>query len=603
MNPELIYVTVVLAAMLLLFATEKLRMDVVAVLAMLALALPGIITPGEAIAGFSDQSVVMIAALFVVGGAIMRTGLADSLGSRLQTVAGTSYLRMLVLVMAATALLSAFLSSTGTVAVMLPVVVSLARRAGISPSKLLLPMAYAALLGGTVTLIATPPNLIVSSELAASGFEPFSFFDFSGPGLVVLVVGTAYMAFVGRHLLPERIPAGADREAPDTAELWERYGLTDRLVELRVEADSKLAGQTIAAGGIRRRFGVSVLAVRTGAVTRNAQPDSLLAPGDLLTVKGEPEAVRVLAGSQGLSVTRGQAPLPPGLLLAEVLVSPRSRLHGQSVAESGFRSQFGADIVGMRRGDTVPDGRISQARLQTGDALLLMGSGKRLSKLQGPNRDMVFVTETRELAESRFRRRKAPVAVAILSLMLLVMAFGLVPNVLAVLLAALACVLTGCIEMDEAYRDINWTSVIMIAGILPVAAALERTGVLALLVSGLGSVLDGAAAPLVLAALFLLTALIGLLISNTATAVLIAPVAIQVAGGLGLDARAAAMVVALACSAAFVTPVSSPVNTLVLASGGYRFGDFVKVGLPLLLLMMLVTVLVVPWFFPLTPPV
>ncbi len=605
MSPELIWVLCVVAGALVLFATEKIRMDLVALLALLALALPGIITPAQAIAGFADQSVIIIAGLFVVGGAIFRTGLADSIGRFLQARAGTSYLRMLVLVMLATAGLSAFLSSTGTVAVMLPIVVSMARRARLSPSLLLLPVAYAALLGGMLTLIATPPNLIISGELQAAGYRPFSFFDFTGPGLIALATGVAWMALAGRRLLPERVPAGAGSERPGTHELWERYGLGDRLVEVTLPAGTRLNGRTIAEARLRSRYGVSVLAVATSGVRqefRTAQPETRLQSGDVLSIKGAPDAVAELVRAEGLRVSREQAPLPPGLLLAEVLVSPGSVLMGQSVADSDFRRRFGADIVGARRGGVISPGRISQLRLQMGDALLLLGPGRRLSALAGESDDLVLVTESKELEESRFRRDRAPLAVAVLLVMLTVMALGLIPNVLAVLLAAVACVLGGCLDMDEAYRDINWSSVVLIAGILPLATALERTGGLALLSGGLSSMLADLPLQLVLAALYLITALIGLLISNTATAVLLAPVAVQVAVSLGLEPRAVAMTVALACSAAFVTPVSSPVNMLVLSSGGYRFADFVKVGLPLLLLLMVVTVLTVPLFFPVTPP-
>lgn len=606
LSPDLLYVALVVLLTLLLFASEKLRMDLVALLSLIAVALPGIISPGEALAGFSDQSVVIIAGLFVVGGAVFRTGLADALGQRLQAAAGTSYVRMLVLVMLSTALLSAFLSSTGTVAVMLPVVVSMARRAQLSPSLLLLPMAYAALLGGMLTLIATPPNLIISAELAASGLQPLGFFDFTGPALILLAIGIAYMALFGRRLLSERVPASSGNLAPSTAELWERYELTDRLVELRVRADSPLAGLTVAASAIRSRFGVSVLALgrqgSRGVVVQTARPESLLQPGDTLTLKGDAAAVESLVREGRLEVIRENAPLPRGLLLAEVLVAPDSRLSGERVAESGFRREWGADIVGIRRGSEVVSGRVSRTRLQMGDALLLLGSATALQQLRNHGQDLLLVTESRELEEARFRRDKAPLAVAILLLMLLAMALGWLPNVLAVLLAAVACVLTGCVEIDEAYRDVSWPTVLMIACILPLATALERTGGLDLLVTGLSGLLDGLSTPVVLGALFLLTSLIGLLISNTATAVLIAPVAVQLAVSLGQEPRAVAMVVALACSAAFVTPVSSPVNMLVLVSGNYRFSDFVRAGLPLLLVLMLASVLVVPWFFPLTPP-
>lgn len=601
MTAELLYVLLVIGAMLVLFATEKLRMDVVALLALLALALPGLLSPQEAVAGFSDQSVIIIAALFVVGGAIFRTGLADQLGQRLQATAGTSYVRMLVLVMLATALLSAFLSSTGTVAVMLPVVVNLARRARLSPALLLMPMAYAALLGGTLTLIATPPNLIVNSELHSSGLQPFSFFDFTGPGLLLLAAGVGYMLLIGRRLLPERVPAGTGREQPSTAELWQQYGLRDRLLELEVQPDSRLRGRTIAEAAIRSSYAVSILAVTTGRVTRNARPDTPLQARDILSVKGAAEDVAMFAEAEGLLVKREHAPLPPGLQLAEVLVAPGSGVHGQTVAASGFRRQFGVDVVGIRRGGAAPAGRISAARLQMGDALLLLGPARQLRELAADSTELVLVTETSELAASRFRRDRAPHALVILLLMLLVMATGLIPNVLAALFAAVACVLSGCVEPEEAYRDVNWASVLLIASVLPVATALSNTGGLDLLAGGLGSALSGLPAVVVLAGVYLLTALVGLLISNTATAVLLAPVALQVAFNLGLEPRAVAMTVALACSAAFVTPVSSPVNMLVLSSGGYRFSDFVRVGLPLLLVTMLVTVLAVPLFFPLTP--
>lgn len=585
----------------MLFATEKLRMDLVALLALLALAVPGLISPQEAVAGFSDQSVIIIAGLFIVGGAIFRTGLAEALGRRLQASAGTSYLRMLVLVMLATALLSAFLSSTGTVAVMLPIVVSMARRARFSPSLLLMPMAFAALLGGTLTLIATPPNLIVSSELAGAGYRPFSFFEFTGPGLIGLVAGVLYMVLVGRQLLPERVSAGSGHEQPGTRDLWEQYGLSDRLLELQIEPDSRLRGRTIAEAGVRSSYGLSVLAVRSGRVTRDARPGTLLQASDVLSVKGSREAVDRFAQAEGLRIVREQAPLPPGLLLAEVLVSPGSKLQGQTAAEYGFRRRFGADVVGIRRGGSAFEGRISQLKLQMGDALLLLGPARQLASLAAQSDELVLVTETRELKESRFRRERAPWAAAILVAMLVVMALGLLPNVLAVLLAAVACVLTGCLDMEEAYRDINWGSVILIASILPVATALQNTGGLELLSAGIAGLLTGLPERVVLAGMFLLTAVVGLLISNTATAVLIAPVAVSVAASLGLDPRAVAMVVALACSAAFVTPVSSPVNMLVLSAGGYRFGDFVRVGLPLLIVLLLVTVLVVPLFFSLIP--
>lgn len=601
---ELLWVLTVVLGTLVLFATEKLRLDTTALLALLALAVPGLLTPAEALAGFADQSVIIIAALFVVGGAIFRTGLADSLGLYLQRASGTSFTRIVLLLMGATALLSAFLSSTGTVAVMLPVATGLARRARLSPSLLLMPVAFAALLGGSLTLIATPPNLIVSAELEAAGRPGFGFFSFTGPGLLLLGAGMAYMALLGRWLLRERVPAAQGGERPRAAELWERYGLADSLAELRVDAASAAAGRTISEGGFRSQWGVSILSVTSrsagGPVTREARPETLLQAGDVLTVKGLPEAVAGLAEAGRLGLVRNQVPLPASLVLAEALITPASELTGRSPHESQFRDRHGVDIAGIRRGDRFLEGRVSRTRLQTGDALLLLGTAEKLRNLGGPDGGLVLVTETRELEEASYRRGRAKWAVAIMVAMMAVMALGLLPNVVAALLAALACVLSGCVTMEEAYREISWPSVLLIACMLPLATALQKAGGLDLLVSGLTGLLGGLPGPAVLALMFLLTAGVGLVISNTATAVLVAPVAVQLAGALAVNPHALAMTVALACSAAFVTPVSSPVNTLVLAGGGYRFTDFVRVGLPLLLLHLLVTLFAVPLFFPLS---
>src|SRR5690625_5006926 len=603
---ELLWVLTVVLGTLLLFATEKIRLDTTALLALLALAVPGLLTPQEALAGFADQSVIIIAALFVVGGAIFRTGLADTLGAYLQKTAGTSWLRIVLLLMGATAALSAFLSSTGTVAVMLPVATGIARRARLSPSLLLMPVAFAALLGGSLTLIATPPNLIVSGELEAAGLAPFGFFSLTGPGLLLLAAGMAYMALAGRRLLRERVPATSDGEQPRTAELWERYGLADSLAELRVEHASPVAGRSISSAGFRSRYGVSILAVTSraagGAVTREARPETPLQPGDVLTVKGTEETVGELASCERLTELRLHVPLPENMVMAEALVTPASELTGRTVADAQFRDRHGVDITGIRRGDRILEGRVSQARLQTGDALLLLGTPDRLRDLGGPDGGLVLVTETRELHEAAFRRDRAPWALAIMIGMMAVMATGLLPNAVAALAAAVACVLSGCLSMEEAYREINWPSVILIACMLPLATALQKTGGLDLLIGGLTGLLAGLPGPVVLALLFLLTAVVGLVISNTATAVLLAPVAVQLAGPLGLNPYALALVVALACSAAFATPVSSPVNTLVLAGGGYRFSDFVRTGLPLLAVHLVVTVSVVPLFFPLAVP-
>lgn len=603
MTWEMIYVLAVLGTTMLLFASDRFRLDLIALLALLALLVPGILTVPEGLAGFADPTVLMIAGLFVVGAAIFETGLADGIGRRLER-AGGSYARLLIVTMVTAAGLSAFLSSTGTVAVMLPIIVTLARRARISPSLLLIPLAYATLLGGLLTLIATPPNIIISNQLSQAGFEPFGFFELTPIGLILLVVGGAYLLLTGRRLLPARVPHVDAVAVPSVAELEQRYALSKLLFELEVLAGSDLANRAIADGAIRSRFGVTVVAITSrtsrGLRMRRANPESVLRPGDRLTVKGAPERVAQLEESCGLAVLREGAVLPPGLLLAELLVPPGSQLANSTVSGAQFRSGTKLTVLAVRRAGELISDSIAQRVILPGDQLLVLGSARALGRLRSEHDDVLLVTEPEELLQTRFRTRKAPWAIAIMLGMLLLMTFSVVPNVTAVLLAAAAIVVTGCLSMEGAYRHVNWESVVLIACVLPLATALNKTGLVDLAVTGLAGALGGAGTYVVLAALFLLTALIGLVISNTATAVLVAPIALQMALSTGINPRALLAVVAVAASAAFVTPVSSPVNMLVLSPGGYRFGDFVKIGLPLLLLVMLVTLGIVAWFFPLT---
>jgi di/tricarboxylate transporter len=600
MTWQMIYVLTVLAVTMLLFASDRFRLDLVALLALLALLIPGILTVPEGLAGFADPTVLMIAGLFVVGGAIFQTGLADMIGRKLEGAAGGGYRSLMLVIMLAAAGLSAFLSSTGTVAVMLPIVVTLARRSAVSPSLLLLPLAYATLLGGLLTLIATPPNIIISNQLAEAGFAPFGFFEFTPVGLILLAAGMLFLLLLGPRLLPERIRHVAGAAVPSVADLGQQYGLDQLLFELRVTPGSVLANRVISDAAIRSSYGVTVMAITGGAArTRRAEPDSLLQAGDLLTVRGGREAVRRLAADCRLELRDGGAALPAGLLLAELLVPPGSSLAGSTVSEDRFHSRTGITVLALRRAGELLGGGAGQRKILAGDLLLVLGSARALGRLRKERDDVLLVTEPEELRETRFNTRKAPWAGASMLGMLLLMTLGLVPNVTAVLIAAALIVVTGCLDMEGAYRHVNWESVVLIACVLPLATALETTGLVDLAVGSLAVAFDGVGPLLVLAAMFLLTALTGLVISNTATAVLVAPIAIQVAVSTGINPRALLLVVAVAASAAFVTPVSSPVNMLVLAPGGYRFGDFVKAGLPLLLLVMLVTLLIVPWFFPL----
>jgi len=584
-----------------LFASERLRLDVVAFLGLTALLVSGILTVPEALAGFADPTVHMIAGLFVVGGAIFHTGLADAIGQSLEKRGGGSPQRLLLSLLLVTSGLSAFLSSTGTVAVMIPVAATLARRSGTSPSQLMIPLAFATLLGGLLTLIATPPNMIVSSTLERAGLAPFGFFDFTGPGLVLLGLGIGFLCTVGPRLLPTNRREEKRRGPPDAHELWKRYGLEDWIFEHEILEDSPLVGRTIAQCAVRSSFSVGIFAIRsrneTGKAER-AQAERILRAGDHLTIKGDPDKVRSFEREMRLRELGRPEGLPAGLAVAEFLLPPDSAFIGTDVKSTRLRSRFDVNVMAVFRSKSVLRDSVANTELHVGDLLLVLGTARSLSKLRDEAQDVILVTETEDLRQASFRRDRAPHALAILGLMLGVMSLSSVPPVVAVICAALAMVLVGCIDAGNATRSINWESVLLIAALLPLATALTKTGALDLIVNGLVSSLGGSGPYVVLTALFALTAVVGLVVSNTATAVLLAPVALQVAERLGLRPAPLLMTVAIAASAAFLTPVSSPVNMMVMNAGGYRFTDFTKIGAPLLLLVLLGTLVVVPLFFP-----
>ncbi|HET9027362.1 MAG TPA: SLC13 family permease [Trueperaceae bacterium] len=623
MSGPTLTVFIILGVAIVLFVSDRVRIDVVALLVVLALTLSGVLSPQQALAGFSDALVIMIAGLFVVGFAIVNTGLAAAVGNALGRVAGKSEPRMIVAVMLATGLLSAFMSSTGTVAVMLPIVVSMAWRAKVSPSKLLLPVAFAALVGGMLTLIATPPNLVVSQTLEDAGRAPFGFFAFTPIGIVMLAVAILYMATLGRFLLPATAPTspGARGETEGLVEVATRYGLPTRLGRLTLQSGSPLVGSSLREVRWPERLGVRVLAidtepeaVRAGVRSRrhlgrskSLGPDTEFRVGDRILLQGSREALGAVAGlaaSELLEVdVNGEDLVPANLGFAEVLLTPRSSWIGNSLAALRFRERFGVQVVALQRGgERVVEGsgaqRLAETRLRFGDTLLVQGALSAIDRLDGERLDAVVLSESGGERPAP-KRRKAPLAVVILLLMLASMSAGWVAPVVAVLMAALALVVTGCLSMEEAYRSVQWQSVVLIAGMLPLASALEVTGGVQLVADVVVRVFGGSGPLVLLAGTYLVTAGLGQVMSNTATAVLMAPVALSAAAGLGVSPEGVLMMVALASASSFCTPMATPVNTLVVGPGQYRFMDFARVGLPLQLLMGVVGLVVVPLLFPL----
>jgi di/tricarboxylate transporter len=642
MTLEMLLVFTILGVTIFLFVLDRIRLDLVAMLSLLALLLTDILTPTEALAGFSDPIILIIAGLFVVGGGLFRTGVAGAMGQWLSRLAGTNPIVLTVVIMLVVAFLSAFMSSTGATAVLVPVVVTIAWNAKISPSKLLMPLSFGALFGGMMTLLGTPPNLIANTQLIEHGLEPFGFFTFTPFALVALAAGILFMALVGYHLLPKRDDdqLNAQTDAPTLDELARVYELPEHLHTLRVCAPSSMANQTVVQSDIGARYGVNILEVQSPAVSRfsgntrpngNAQSngngealangavntgsskqalaqsrpvdsDTILRVNDLLHVQGEPDDVQRMAAAEHLQICAEQEPhrlLSKQLGLAEIMPTPDSQILGHTLQELRFRTVYGLTAIGIRRMARPLDEDPATVKLRFGDTLLVEGPWERIERLQKERRNLVVVGLPKEMAEAGHATERASLAVAIMVGMLLLITLDLLPMVTAVLLAAVAMVLTGCLRAELLYRTISWESIVLIAAMLPMATALQKTGGVEFIAHMLTNNI-GAYGPLaVLAGVFLITTLSTQFLSNTATSVLMAPIAYQAAVTLGVAPHAFLMAVAMAASSAFMTPIASPVNTIVLAAGGYRFSDFVKVGLPLLFIMLVLVVTILPILFPL----
>ncbi|MEE3157531.1 MAG: SLC13 family permease [Pseudomonadota bacterium] len=608
MGVDLGIVLALLLASVVLFILNKPRMDVVALLVILALPLSGILTLEETLSGFSDPSVLLIAALFVIGQGLVSTGIAYQLGDWIIQRSGNSETRLLILLMLTVAGLGAVMSSTGVVAIFIPIVLSIANRLGSSPARLLMPMSVAGLTSGMLTLVATAPNMVVHSELVRSGNAGFGFFSITPIGLAVLALGIGYMLLTRRWL--ERKPAGNPARPRQTlASLAARYRLTDRERRLRVLPDSPLANQPLNALALRSEYGINVIALERPQRLRTlllvATGNNMVQAGDILLVDLASPAIALVGVYQQLGLQA--EPLSDSyynrhahqLGLAEVALPPESALLGKTVQGLGFRSEYQLNVVGLRRQGQALEGLLIDERLKSSDTLLVAGTWKAINRLHGLSRDVLLLSVPAEVDEVAPTKRKAPYALLSLAVMIALMVSGVVPNLLAALIGCLLMGAFRCIDMDSAWRSIHWPSLLLIVGMLPFALALQKTGGIDLAVNGLLQLLGGAGPRALIAALFALTAVIGLFISNTATAVLMAPVAIATAQALGVSPMPFAITVAVAASAAFMTPVSSPVNTLVLAPGGYRFIDFVRIGVPLTLLVMLASTLLIPLLFPL----
>jgi len=590
MSPDAVLVLAVMVLAVVLFVTDRLRSDVVAMLVLAILLVAGIVSPVQAFAGFAHPATVTVAAMFVLSAGLERSGLVARLGGALATIGRRSLPLALLTMMVGVGFVSAFINNTAAVAILLPTVMALARTIRVSPSKLLIPLSFSSLFGGMCTLIGTSTNILVSSLMAPHDQPPLGMFELGGMGLVFSVVGLAYMLLFGHRLLPDRGAA---------ADLTEEFQVEGYLTEAEVLPGSPLVDRPLRSTLLADESEVDVLAVvRHGVTMTLPPPNAVLETGDVLWIRCNLDRMRTLVGESGLRLRPdrrwGDAQLEAGnATLVEAVVAPSSELVGRTLGEIDFRARSRATVLAVRHHDQLVHDHLAELPLSAGDALLIEVPKERIGMLR-QQREFVVVSDVGPLEAERPRSR---LAVAIVTAVVVVAAAGLADIVAAATLGALAMILTRCLTVDEAYAAIEWRVVFLLGGILVLGAALDNTGAAA----GLSRLIVEGAGPwgphAVLAVVYFATTLLTSVMSNNATAVLMTPIAFQAAAALGVDPRPLVVAIAYAASASFMTPVGYQTNLLVYGPGGYRFVDYVRVGTPLNLLFWVLAVALIPVFW------
>lgn len=615
---------IILALSAVFFVNGKLRSDLVALCALVLLIVFNILTPEEALSGFSNPIVIMMVGLFVVGGAIFKTGLAKMISSKILRLAGKSELKLFILIMMVTAFIGAFVSNTGTVALMLPIVVSMAASANISPGRFLMPLAFASSMGGMATLIGTPPNLVVDEVLSNAGFTDLSFFSFTPIGVICVLIGLVVLIPLSKFFLVKK-EDGKDTKTTtghSPKELAKKYQLSDNLYRIQIRPGSRIGGKKLQELNITQAYNLSILEICRQSSSQGrflktvdqslAGPHTELQENDILYVFGPFEKVNQFAKEQNLELTDTHvSEYVEGaeveklsvreIGIAEVLLMPDSKLINKVVKDSGFRDKYSVNILGIQRKGEYILNDIKDIKMHAGDILLIQGTWDSIARMSQKQSQWVVLGQPLEEASKVTLDYKAPVAALIMVLMIAAMVFDFIPipPVAAVIIAGILMVLTGCFRnVEEAYKTINWESVVLIAAMLPMSLALEKTGASNLisekLVSGLGDY-----GPLVLmAGIYFTTSLLTMFISNTATAVLVAPIALQSAIAINVSPYPFLLAVTVGASMCFASPFSTPPNALVMSAGKYTFMDYVKVGLPLQIVMGIVMVFILPLLFP-----
>ena len=593
MTFEIILTLTIIAVAVILFATEKLRVDIIAMLVLLTLVLSGLIESDQAFMGFASPAVITVWAVYIVSGALFKTGVTDVLGVWISRLAGNSEARLITIIMLTCGTMSAFMNNIGATAMLLPAVVGISKKSGVRLSKLLIPLAFSSLLGGNMTQIGTPPNILATSILTERGLPSFEFFDFTPTGIIVFLAGVAYMVLVGRFLLPSH----TNVEDAQTAKLREY------VTEVRVLTDSHLVGLTLAEAHLNDELGLSVLTmVHKGEQLARVDSETVIQVDDLLIVSGDVQSLIEADKKLGVVIEpdfkfRLSDLDTESAHVFEVVLPSRSEFTGRTVKEVRFRDRYGFTVLAIWRQGEVLVNRLEDVKLLAADVLLLKGARKNMRDLQQNNQ--MLVLEPLDLDTQR--NKKAPLAVGILGLVLVLTTIAGFHISTAMVIGSVLMVLTGCLSMDDAYQSIEWRSVFLIAGMLPLGTVMESTGTARFLADGIVG-FAGAWGPIaVLAGIYILAGLITEPMSNAAATVLMVPIAIDIALELGANPQSFVLAVVIGASTSFLTPVGHQSNVLVFGPGGYRFADFTRVGWLLNAVLVIVAVLVIPVFWPLFP--
>ena len=614
---------IILVITVALFIWGRVRADIVALTALTALLVLGILTPAEALAGFSSPIVIMMIGLFVVGGAIMQTGLAKLTGNKLMALSRGNETITFLLVMLVTSFIGAFVSNTGTVALMMPIIMSIAAGSGMQSSRFLMPLAFAGSLGGMLTLIGTPPNLVIDEVLTESGYQPLAFFSFFPVGIIVIAIGIIGLMPLSKIFLSKKQSGKKKKQGKSLDDLVDEYQLLDNLHRYIVPSrrpsaaldengeQMDIVGKTLKDLSIQKKYGVSIIEIRNEKKSRlglvkdvsqnMAKSSSTIQVHDTLYIIGEEEKMKRFASDYGLRKMKDVKIDFYDLGLTEIVVMPTSNFAGLRIGDANLRKRFGINVLGVKRGDEYITDNLIASKLHVGDMLLVQGEWTNLAHLATDTSNWVVIDQPEKTADKVLLDYKAPVAAAIMLLMIAMMVFDFIPvaPVTAVIIAGLLTVFAGCFRnVEAAYKTINWESIVLIAAMMPMSTALEKTGASALVSQGLVESLGSMGPTALLAGIYFTTSLMTMFISNTATAVLMAPIALVAARQVGVSPYSFLFAVTLGASMCFASPFSTPPNALVMKAGGYTFMDYVKVGLPLQIIIGVVMTFVLPLLFP-----